>query len=329
MTVTVEQETQTSESVFSQVRRWRTSGNDAYRTHDFPESVAQYKRALALLMQPPVACTAEGNAEAVILRCNLAAALLKLGQPADAAAQCDLALASQPRHPKALFRRAEARLALGKLSEALSDAEAARVVAPADAAVANLMYDIENAIAAAPAARRTQQQDETAAVTSQQWEPDETLLSFAEECMSDVYGSFMDAGAAATQLRLLHVTPDGGRTYGHISLDGAFASASALHSALAFVRGQHTTAFAQAAVLVVDRADVVFPCVWFAGTWPEELPFDARGVFVQLISRGGARTWFLHQRGSNNTMLDPKRELPDDCRLVDDVKAIFADARPV
>jgi len=307
-------------TVLSLAQQARKEGNNAYAAHDYEESVAHYKKALGLLLKPSVACTTGANLEAATLHCNLAAAHLRLGQPAEAMAECNLALAGQPKHAKALFRRAEARLALGLLPEALADAEATRVVAPADAAVRGLIFDIEDAIAAAPTPLRSEQSVER----REQFAGDEQSRTFVEECISEVHASFMASGTAETELRLLHVTPDAGRQFGRVALDGAFASSSTLRSALAFVRGQHTTADAHAAVLIVDRAQVCFPCVWYAGHWPEELPLDARGVFVQLITRKGSRTWFLNRRGSSS-MLDPGCELPQDCHLVE-AESIFVDA---
>jgi tetratricopeptide (TPR) repeat protein len=307
--------------VLSLVQQARKEGNSAYAAHDYEESVAHYKKALGLLLKPAVACTPDANLEAVTLHCNVAAAHLRLGKPAEAMAECNLALAGQPKHAKALFRRAEARLAVGLLAQALTDAEAARVVAPADAAVRDLIFDIEDAIAAAPTPLKSKQSVER----KEQFAGDEQSRTFVEECISEVHASFMASGTAETELRLLHVTPDAGRRqFGRVALDGAFASSSTLRSALAFVRGQHTTADAHAAVLIVDRAQVCFPCVWYAGHWPEELPLDARGVFVQLITRKGSRTWFLNRRGSSS-MLDPECELPQDCHLVE-AESIFVDA---
>ena len=67
--------------------------------------------------------------------------------------------------------------------------------------------------------------------------------------------------------------------------------------------------------MLVARADVRYPHVWFAGTWPEALPFDADGVFVELHLRPAAPaplTWFLVRGGarggaSRRTRLSTRR----------------------
>jgi hypothetical protein len=43
------------------------------------EAVSQYRSALQMLLQPPLAATRVANKAAVVLRCNVAAALLKQG----------------------------------------------------------------------------------------------------------------------------------------------------------------------------------------------------------------------------------------------------------
>ena len=312
--VVVSQET--TSTVLAAVQQLRASGNEAYSAHEYTTCVEHYKRALALLLKPQVACSQEANAVAVTLRTNLAACHLKLAQFAAAAEECSAALAIKPRHAKALYRRAEARLALGQLHDALLDAEAARVAAPKDTAAADLVYDIEDAIALAPS------REQHVPVASRPMPP--AARQFAEECMAEVHTAFLTAGTADTELRLLHRTPTGSNQYGRITLEGAFASASSLQSATSYVRGMHTTADAEAAVLIVQRSAVTFPCVWFAGSWPEALGFDANGVFIQLLSRHGSCTWFMEQKGGS-TMLEPALELPEDCRIVEP-STVFATA---
>jgi tetratricopeptide (TPR) repeat protein len=316
MTAGVEVVVNQRQEVFEEVQQLRASANQAYSAHEYTTCVEHYKRALALLLQPQVACTAEANEQSLSLHTNLAACHLKLAQFAAAAEECSVALAIKPRHAKALFRRAEARLALGLVRDALLDAEAARVAAPNDTAVADLVYDIEDAIALAP-------KEQHAQASSRPMPP--AARQFAEECMADVHTAFLTASTVGTELRLLHRTPAGSNQYGRITLEGAFASAASLQSATAYVRGMHTTADAEAAVLIVKRCDVAFPCVWFAGRWPEALSFAAAGVFVQLLSRqGGSCTWFMEQKGGS-TMLEPALELPEDCSLVEP-SAVFASA---
>eukprot|EP01046_Picozoa_sp_COSAG06_P054612 COSAG06_NODE_9782_length_1819_cov_1.097093_2_plen_165_part_00 len=66
---------------------------------------------------------------------NCAAASLQLEEPASAAACCDAAVAIDPAHPKAFYRRGQAYAALGKRKRALSDYERAAGLAPKNAAI--------------------------------------------------------------------------------------------------------------------------------------------------------------------------------------------------
>lgn len=122
---------------------------------------------------------------------------------------------------------------------------------------------------------------------------------------------------------------------GRIGIEGAFESAAALDSALAFARGQHLTLAADCAVrraprprlpsslaptptgpvfwrcslcrptnppdapqvVVVPKSKVQYPLAWWAGDWPFA-SVDQEGVFVELHSSSGATpvTWFLVSR---------------------------------
>jgi hypothetical protein len=108
--------------------------------------------------------------------------------------------------------------------------------------------------------------------------------------MADAENAQLFGAPLPAQLRLLH-----GAAYGTVRADGAFASSAALASALAFVRGLPTFVETDAACLIVPRAHVQYPCVWYAGSWPDELDVDAPGVFVELHARHSddTQTWFL------------------------------------
>ena len=95
-----------------------------------------------------------------------------------------------------------------------------------------------------------------------------------------------------TQFRLLH----GGGAYGAVRADGAFASAAALSSAVAFVRKLPTFGEADAAAIIVPKAHVYYPLVWYALNWPDQLGIDAKGVFVELHARGAATATFFMVR---------------------------------
>ena len=87
-------------------------GNDHLKAGRLESARDCYSRALE---------TCEEPAEVAALHCNRALAELKLGQHTQCVADCDAAIAKQPRYGKAFFRRAQAREALEQLSEAFKD----------------------------------------------------------------------------------------------------------------------------------------------------------------------------------------------------------------
>lgn len=129
--------------------------------------------------------------------------------------------------------------------------------------------------------------------------------------IADVESAVLEGSPPGAQLRLLH-----GDGFGTVRADGAFASAQALASALAYVRSLPTFAQADAGCVVAPRACMHFPHVWYAGSWPEELAIDAAGVFVEVHARCDAqpRTWFLPELGG--VLGEPVR-LPPDCTLLE------------
>ena len=108
--------------------------------------------------------------------------------------------------------------------------------------------------------------------------------------MASVENAVLEGRPVDAQFRLLH-----GGAYGAVRAEGAFASAAALASARAFVRQLPTFGEADAAAVVVPKAQVQYPHVWYASLgWPEQLGVDAQGVFVELHVRGAdTATWFL------------------------------------
>ena len=87
-------------------------GNDHLKAGRLESACDCYSRALE---------TCEEPAEVAALHCNRALAELKLGQHTKCVADCDAAIAMQPRYGKAFFRRAQAREALDQISEAFKD----------------------------------------------------------------------------------------------------------------------------------------------------------------------------------------------------------------
>ncbi|KDN41707.1 hypothetical protein RSAG8_07238, partial [Rhizoctonia solani AG-8 WAC10335] len=80
---------------------------------------------------------------------NRAAAYLKLNKNEDAERDCTTVLKLQSKNVKALFRRAQARVALGKLPEARADLVAAAKAEPGNAAVRAEFTNVEGLIAEA------------------------------------------------------------------------------------------------------------------------------------------------------------------------------------
>ena len=134
-----------------------------------------------------------------------------------------------------------------------------------------------------------------------------------------------DAALAGTplgaQVRLLH-----GASYGAVRAEGAFASAAALSAAAAFVRALPTFGDADAACVIAPKAEVQYPQVWYGSLgWPEALPPDANGTFLELHVRrppGETTTYFMvrlprsmhalgtHARSSSSPSNQPSRQ-PD------------------
>ena len=72
--------------------------------------------------------------------------------------------------------------------------------------------------------------------------------------------------------------------------------------------------------MLVARADVHYPHVWYAGRWPEALGVHAPGVFVELLTRAGVCTWFLADAGG---VLQAAVPLPRDCALLEEPRTLF------
>ncbi|EJD50526.1 hypothetical protein AURDEDRAFT_160427 [Auricularia subglabra TFB-10046 SS5] len=118
----------------------RVQGNAAFKAGDFVAAIGHYTdAALADRLEPTYPL-------------NRAAAYLKLGKHADAERDCSTCLALSPGNVKALFRRAQARLALRKLDEAEKDLNDALKREPANDAVKQELAKLRNirAQAAAP-----------------------------------------------------------------------------------------------------------------------------------------------------------------------------------
>ena len=97
--------------------REKEHGNECFKRGEYGNAVECYTRGLALT-------------ETAILYANRAMARLRLGRPAEAKTDCDLALQVDSSYTKALFRRGLAHKELGNRREATEDFEAVLSLEP-------------------------------------------------------------------------------------------------------------------------------------------------------------------------------------------------------
>jgi tetratricopeptide (TPR) repeat protein len=121
--------------------RRRADGNAAFAAGRLAEALERYALALSyvdeeLMIQLEGFHHEKATAERSAALLNAAAAHLRLGDAAAAAATAGAALAGDPGNAKALFRRGAARRALGQTAAAVEDLAAAARGAPGDAGVA-------------------------------------------------------------------------------------------------------------------------------------------------------------------------------------------------
>ena len=127
-----------AEEKVSEAESLKTQGNAAFKAGDMDEAVAQYTDAVSYLEHLGGKGGGEeekGSSDAVdVLKLSLfnnsAAALIKAGDFAEAAASASKALAVDADNVKALWRRGEARMQFGMLGEAKKDLVAAAKLDP-------------------------------------------------------------------------------------------------------------------------------------------------------------------------------------------------------
>ncbi|KAJ7733560.1 hypothetical protein DFH07DRAFT_967957 [Mycena maculata] len=98
----------------------KEKGNAAFKVGDYPTAIGHYSVAI------------HHDRTDATFPLNRAAAYLKLGKNEDAERDCTAVLTLSKNNVKALFRRAQARAALGKLAEAHDDLTAAAALDPAN-----------------------------------------------------------------------------------------------------------------------------------------------------------------------------------------------------
>ncbi|KAJ1303216.1 hypothetical protein OPQ81_011415 [Rhizoctonia solani] len=121
----------------------KEKGNAAFKAGDYPAAIGHYTSAIL----------ADGTDPTFPL--NRAAAYLKLNKNEDAERDCTTVLKLRSNNVKALFRRAQARVALGNLSDARADLVAAAKAEPGNAAVRTEFTKVEGLIAEAAKKAKT------------------------------------------------------------------------------------------------------------------------------------------------------------------------------
>ncbi|KAI9568341.1 hypothetical protein HD554DRAFT_2172422 [Boletus coccyginus] len=109
----------------------KDKGNAAFKAADYPTAIGHYTDAIL----------ADSNDHTFFL--NRAAAYLKLGKSGDAERDCTKVLALNSGNVKALFRRAQARRAIGNLDGARADLDKALASEPTNESVKNEILELE------------------------------------------------------------------------------------------------------------------------------------------------------------------------------------------
>ncbi|KAJ3834269.1 hypothetical protein F5878DRAFT_630971, partial [Lentinula raphanica] len=118
----------------SKAQAAKEKGNDAFKKGDYPSAIGHYTQAIL----------EDSNDWTFPL--NRAAAYLKLGKNEDAERDCIRVLTQNTTNVKALFRRAQARKALGKLTEAENDLKQAIALDPSNQSVKTELSVVKDTI---------------------------------------------------------------------------------------------------------------------------------------------------------------------------------------
>ncbi|KAG9080939.1 hypothetical protein FS749_007849 [Ceratobasidium sp. UAMH 11750] len=121
----------------------KEKGNEAFKAGNYPEAIGHYTAAIL----------ADGTDPTFPL--NRAAAYLKLNKNEDAERDCSTVLKLQPNNVKAMFRRAQARVGLGKLTEARADLVIAAKADPGNTAIRAEFAKVEELMAEAAKKAKT------------------------------------------------------------------------------------------------------------------------------------------------------------------------------
>ncbi|KAJ6486194.1 hypothetical protein C8R47DRAFT_1278683 [Mycena vitilis] len=107
----------------AQAAQEKEKGNAAFKAGDYPTAIGHYSAAI------------HADRTDATFPLNRAAAYLKLGKNEDAERDCSTVLALSKGNVKGLFRRAQARVAMGKLPEAQADLKEAAKLEPKNMSV--------------------------------------------------------------------------------------------------------------------------------------------------------------------------------------------------
>ncbi|TEB36526.1 TPR-like protein [Coprinellus micaceus] len=114
----------------------KEKGNEAFKNSKYADAVGFYSAAIV------------ANRDEPTYPLNRAAAYLKLGKYEDAEHDCTTVLTLKPKHPKALFRRGQARVGLERFGSAKQDFRAALDLAPEDKDIAKAIEEVDEKLKA-------------------------------------------------------------------------------------------------------------------------------------------------------------------------------------
>ncbi|KAF8204337.1 hypothetical protein K438DRAFT_2014989 [Mycena galopus ATCC 62051] len=127
----------------AQAAQEKEKGNAAFKAGDYPTAIGHYSAAI------------HADRTDATFPLNRAAAYLKLGKNEDAERDCSTVLTLSKGNTKALFRRAQARVGLEKLSEAHEDLKEAAKLEPANQSVKQELSKVAELIQKASAAKKS------------------------------------------------------------------------------------------------------------------------------------------------------------------------------
>ncbi|KAF7302608.1 hypothetical protein HMN09_00895300 [Mycena chlorophos] len=131
----------------AQAAKEKEKGNEAFKAGDYPTAIGHYTAAIL----------ADGSDATFPL--NRAAAYLKLGKHEDAERDCSTVLRLSKGNVKALFRRAQARVELGKIIGAHEDLQQAATLEPANQSVKQELEKVAQMVANSTPAKKVVPKD--------------------------------------------------------------------------------------------------------------------------------------------------------------------------